>query len=211
MIGIVRVYVQYIKHVRGWREQAAAMAPNNSSRSRYQTAADAEASSMEYKLEQVKEHYAHWCPYMQLFCEAWYHVGSEVEARSIEDYLTCCRETQETIREALHAGFLNESRTKHLRDSLQFFEDTVAQMQLCQDQARRTKEEREKEEEKEIALREKLQQQNDEDFWDEYDRCIDQSLASWERKVRMEECARRMLKQQRVASRVVDRTISDGE
>jgi hypothetical protein len=70
-------------------------------------------------------------------------------------------------------------------------------MQLCQDQARRTQEEREKGEGEEIALREKLQQQNDEDFWDEYDRCINQSLAAWERKVRMEERAKRKLKQQR--------------
>jgi hypothetical protein len=77
----------------------------------------------------------------------------------------------------------------------------MVQMQFCQDRARRTKEEREREEEREIALRERLQQQTDDDFWDEHDKCMSQSPDPLERKVRMEERARRKLKQQQESRR----------
>ena len=172
------------------------MAANDPARRNYQVAADSEAGTIEHKREHVHAHYARWCPYMQHFCKAWSMFGKEVDDRSIDKYLACCQETTETIREALQGGFLDADHIAHLNASLEFFEATMVQMQFCQDRARRTKEEREREEEREIALCERLQQQTDDDFWEEYDRCMGQSPDPLERKVHMEERARRKLKQQ---------------
>ena len=149
LTSIIRAYVKSVKDVRSWREQVAGLAASDPSRTNYQVAADREADTIDHKREQVRAHYARWCPYMQHFCEAWSMFGNEVDDRSIDEYLACCRETTETIREAFLGGFLNADHIAHLNASLEFFEATMVQMQFCQDRARRTKEEREREEERE--------------------------------------------------------------
>jgi hypothetical protein len=153
LTSIIRAYVKSVKDVRSWREQAAGMAVSDPSRMNYQVAADAEADTIEHKREQVRAHYARWCPYMQRFCEAWSMSGKEVDDCSTDDYLACCRETMETIHEALQGGILSENYIAHLNASMEFFEGTIRQMQFCQDRARRTKEEREREEERLLSGR----------------------------------------------------------
>jgi hypothetical protein len=81
LISIIRACLKSVKDVRSWREQAAGMAVSDPSRVNYQVAADAEADTIEHKREQVRAHYARWCPYMQRFCEAWSMFGKEVDDR----------------------------------------------------------------------------------------------------------------------------------
>jgi hypothetical protein len=68
----------------------------------------------------------------------------------------------------------------------------VRQIHLRQERAQRTREQ----EGKAIELRELLRQQSDEDFWEEHENGIEGKMEKWEYNVRMDERARRKLKQQ---------------
>jgi hypothetical protein len=105
---------------------------------RYQTAADTEADATEYKREGVLKQYAVWCPYMQQFCEALSLFEKDIDDRSVDDYLKCCRETRETISDALHAKFLGDSHATHLKESAEFLEGMIRYLQFHQERARST-------------------------------------------------------------------------
>ena len=195
LVEVVRAYVRSIEHVRSWREQADRMAADDPSRRRHQTAADTEADATEYKRDGVLKQYAVWCPYMQQFCEALSLFEKDIDDCSADDYLKCCRETMEAIDEALHGAFLGEGHVAHLKSSAEFLEGMIRYLRFHQERARRTKEEREREVDREAALRERLRQQSNDDFWEEYDRRMARSPDPLERKVLLEERMRRKTKQ----------------
>ena len=101
------------------------MAADDPARRRYQTAADTEADATEYKLEGVLKQYAAWCPYMQQFCEALSLFEKDIDDRSVDDYLKCCRETRETISDALRAKFLGDGHAAHVKESAEFLEGMI--------------------------------------------------------------------------------------
>jgi hypothetical protein len=202
--SLVRVYAQAVELIRRNREQAQRMARHDLRRRELQEAASNEEAALGHNLERVRIEYARWYPYVRVFCEGWSLYADEVEENLIGGYLVCCRETQETIREVLQAGFLNRDHVEYLNTNLQSLEDMEIQMRLHQEQMRRSKEVRQKEEEQENALREEFLQQSDEDFWEEYDRRSGRDLAAWERKLLTEEKLKRKLRQQRMQSEKQD-------
>ena len=66
---------------------------------------------------------------------------------------------------------------------------------MAVENARKTKEDRGRDEEKEAAFRDQVRCKSDEDFWDEYDRLRAQLLDPIEQKVLLEERTRRKAKQ----------------
>ena len=195
LVDIVRVYVTSIDNVRSWREQADRVAADSTARQRYQTAADNEAGTTDEKRRKVLKQYAECCPYVQQFCEALFVFEKDIDDRSIDDYLECCKETMEAINETLRGAFLSEGHIIHMKSSAEFLEGMIRHLRHHQECARKTKEECEREEEREVALREQLRQQSDDDFWEEYDRRISRLPDPLERKVLLEERLRRKTKQ----------------
>jgi hypothetical protein len=78
-----------------------------------------------------------------------------------------------------------------MKGSADFLEGLVEVLRGRQEHARKTQEERERDEEREAILREQIMHQSNEDFWEECDKLSSESLDPIERKVLLEERTRR--------------------
>jgi hypothetical protein len=67
VLAVVRVYTQTLALVQRYREQAQSLARRALQRRELQEAADNEANTIEYKLENVRKQYAPWYPYVRVF------------------------------------------------------------------------------------------------------------------------------------------------
>jgi hypothetical protein len=125
--SLARLYAQIVERIRSGREQAQRLARHDGRRRELQEAANFEEATLGHKLERVKTEYTRWYPYVRAFCEGWSLYADAVEESLIERYLACCRETHETIREVLQAGFLDRDHVEYLNTNLQSLEDTEIQ------------------------------------------------------------------------------------
>jgi hypothetical protein len=191
---LVNIFTASLRNIRDWTEAARAWALP-AERKIYQDAVDSESSILQDKRNAILQHYAVWCPYVQQFCEALHSFHEEIDERSIDEFIECCKQTAKTIQGLLQGVKMTEAHEDHLRGSMEFLEGMVAVLRGRQERARKTKENRERDEEKEAAFREQIVCKSDEDFWDEYDRLRAQSLDPIEQKVLLEERTRRKAKQ----------------
>jgi hypothetical protein len=189
-MDLVEVYTTSVAKIQSWTETASTHALSFE-RQRCQAAADNESSVLQDKHNAVFKQYAAWCSYLQQFCAALQLFHEMIDDRSMEGFLECCEQTTQTIKGLLSGVTLSEAHEAHMRYSAEFLDGLIEVLRGRQEHARKTQEERERDEEREAILRERIVHQSNEDFWEEYDKLSSESLDPIERKVLLEERTRR--------------------